>query len=132
MSAAPRLLSHIDLRVRNRARAIDFYDGLLGPLGAIRDDGETFTTYQIPPPDAGDDWEADEWFGLTEDPAMTPCLTRIAFVAPTRGTVDAVAMILGAAGAGDIEGPDEAYGPNYYAVFFSDPDGNRLEVCCIG
>ena len=35
-------------------------------------------------------------------------------------------------GAGAIEGPEEAYGPKYYAVFFTDPDGNPLEVCSIG
>jgi hypothetical protein len=22
------------------------------------------------------------------------------------------------------------YSPGYYAVFFEDPDGNKLEICC--
>ena len=132
MSEAPRLLSHLDVRVRDRKVAAEFYDAILSTLGAIRDDGANFTTWQIPPSGAPDDWEADEWFGITEDPACSPGETRIAFTAPSRGTVDAIATILPAAGARDIEGPEEAYGPKYYAVFFSDPDGNRLEICYIG
>jgi len=128
----PLILSHVDVRVRDRAKATEFYDALLNVLGATRDDGNTFTTWQIPPSDARDDWEATEWFGITEDPAMTPGGTRIAFDAPSRGTVDAIATYLPAIGAHNIETTDGEYGPKYYAVFFDDPDGNKLEVCHIG
>jgi catechol 2,3-dioxygenase-like lactoylglutathione lyase family enzyme len=120
------LLSHIDLRVRNRPVSETFYDALLSPLGAVIDRGATFTTWQI-----GTDPNAD-WFGLTEDQAMTPNAVRIAFAAPSRGTVDAIATILHAIGARNIEPPHEAYGPDYYSCFFEDPDGNKLEVCHIG
>ncbi len=126
------LLSHVDLRVRDRVKATEFYDALLNVLGAVREDGKTFTTWQIPPPDAPDDWESTEWFGITEDPNMTPGLTRIAFDAPSRGTVDAIGVYLAAIGARNIERDDGVYGPKYYAVFFDDPDGNQLEVCHIG
>ena len=34
-----------------------------------------------------------------------------------------------AAGARNIEGPEVYEEPGYYAVFFEDPDGNKLEVC---
>ncbi|MBV9439075.1 MAG: VOC family protein, partial [Candidatus Eremiobacteraeota bacterium] len=44
------LLSHVDVRVRDRARAETFYDALLSPLGAVKAGGATFTTWQIPPP----------------------------------------------------------------------------------
>ncbi|GAC1659560.1 MAG: VOC family protein [Candidatus Elarobacter sp.] len=128
----PLILSHVDVRVRDRKKATEFYDAILNVLGAVKDEGKTFTTWQIPPHDAPDDWEADAWFGLTEDPAMTPGLTRIAFDAPSRGTVDAIAVYLAAIGAQNIESPHEAYGPKYYACFFEDPDGNKLEVCHIG
>ncbi|HTJ26669.1 MAG TPA: VOC family protein [Candidatus Limnocylindria bacterium] len=120
------LLSHIDLRVRNRAVAEAFYDALLSPLGAVIDRGATFTTWQI-----GTEPTAD-WFGITEDAAMTPNALRVAFAAPSRGTVDAIGTILHAIGARNIELPDEAYGPTYYGCFFEDPDGNKLEVCYIG
>ena len=128
----PLILSHVDLRVRDRKKATEFYDALLNVLGATREDGKTFTTWQIPPPDASDDWEATEWFGITEDPAMTPGPVRIAFDAPSRGTVDAIATYLPAIGAQNIEWDEGIYGSTYYAVFFEDPDGNKLEVCHIG
>lgn len=128
----PMLLSHVDLRVRDRAKGIEFYDGLLNVLGAVREDGANFTTWSIPPADAPPDWESTEWFGITEDPGMTPNALRVAFHAPSRGTVDAIATYLPALGARNIEMPDNAYGPRYYACFFEDPDGNKLEVCHIG
>lgn len=126
------LLSHIDLRVRDRVKATEFYDAFLNLLGAVKDEGKSFTTWQIPPPDAPDDWEATEWFGITEDPAMTPGETRIAFDAPSRGTVDAIRVYLPAIGARNIEMADGMYGPQYYAVFFDDLDGNKLEICHLG
>jgi catechol 2,3-dioxygenase-like lactoylglutathione lyase family enzyme len=128
----PRLISHVDLRVRDRKKATEFYDALLNLLGATKDEGKTFTTWQIPPPDAPEDWEADEWFGITEDAAMVPNDNRVAFDAPSRGTVDAIATYLPAIGATNIEWSEGIYGPDYHAVFFNDPDGNRLEVCHIG
>jgi len=126
------LLSHIDLRVRDRVKATEFYDAFLNLLGAVKDEGKTFTTWQIPPPGAPDDWESTEWFGITEDPAMTPGQVRIAFDAPSRGTVDAIRVYLPAIGACNIEMDDGVYGDTYYAVFFDDLDGNRVEVCHIG
>lgn len=126
------LLSHIDLRVRDRVKATEFYDAFLNLLGAVKEEGKSFTTWQIPPPDAPDDWEASEWFGITEDPAMTPGDARIAFDAPSRGTVDAIRVYLPAIGARNIEMDDGLYGAKYYAVFFDDLDGNKLEICHLG
>jgi catechol 2,3-dioxygenase-like lactoylglutathione lyase family enzyme len=126
------LVSHIDLRVRNREKAAEFYDAFLNLLGATMDVGPTFTTWQIPPRDAPPDWEATNWFGITEDPTMTPNPNRIAFLAPTRGTVDAIATYLPVIGAQAIEMPHEAYGPKYYACFFEDLDGNKLEIVALG
>jgi catechol 2,3-dioxygenase-like lactoylglutathione lyase family enzyme len=124
------ILSHVDLRVRDRARAIAFYAPVLGALGHVRSDGKTFVTFASP--DAVDGTESDIWFGMTVDPEMTPGLTRIAFSASSREEVERVAAVAREAGARNIEGPDSSYGPEYYAVFFEDPDGNRLEVCCLG
>jgi glyoxylase I family protein len=58
-----------------------------------------------------------------------PGLHHLAFDAPSREVVDAVAAWLREEGA-DIEGgPGERdYTPGYYAVFFFDPDGLKLEV----
>lgn len=126
------LLSHIDLRVRNRVKATEFYDAFLNLLGAVKEEGKSFTTWQIPPPDAPDDWEATEWFGITEDPAMTSGQVRIAFDAPSRGTIDAIRVYLPAIGARNIEMDDGIYGEKYYAVFFDDLDGNNVEICHLG
>ncbi len=128
----PLIISHVDLRVRDRVKAVEFYDAFLNLLGAVKHDGPTFTAWAIPPADAPADWRPAEWFGLTQDPDMTPGPTRVAFDAPSRGTVDAIRVYLPAIGARNIEMTEGEYGPQYYAVFFEDPDGNKLEVCHIG
>ncbi len=119
-----RVLSHVDLRVRDRERSRAFYDAICKPLGLGRSDGEgEWISYDAIP---GVMAYATEWIGFTEDPKMTASQTRIALHAATREEVDAVAVAARAAGARDVEGPEEIYG--YYAVFFADPDGNKLEV----
>lgn len=115
------LISHVDLRVTDRTRAEAFYAPLLAMLGSDSRRTEDWTTFALP---------ADRdvhWFGFTEDPGMTPNAARIAFTAASREIVDRVAEQLPKLGARTIEGPDTSEG--YYAVFFEDPDGNRLEVC---
>jgi catechol 2,3-dioxygenase-like lactoylglutathione lyase family enzyme len=123
------LISHIDLRVRDRVRARAFYDALLAPLGLRASEGATFTSYEDPAAASTD----EPWFGFTEDRGMTPGSVRIAFGAQTRELVDRMADAARAAGAREIEGPalETDYSPTYYAVFFEDPDGNKLEVCCL-
>ena len=126
------LISHVDLRVRDRTRSAEFYDAVLNVLGAVMHVGPEWTTWAIPPADAPGDWRPNTWFGIVEDPQMTPNAVRVAFAAPSRGTVDAIATYLHAIGAQAIEMPHEAYGPKAYACFFEDPDGNRLEVVALG
>ena len=53
----PLIVSHVDVRVRDRVAAAEFYDAFLNLLGAVKRVGEEFTTWRIPPPDAGDDWD---------------------------------------------------------------------------
>jgi hypothetical protein len=45
-----------------------------------------------------------------------------------------VAKIVREAGGQNLEGPQiwPEYSPGYYALFFEDPDGNKLEICCRG
>ena len=118
--------SHIDLRVRQLGDATEFYRQFLPAIG--------FTQQ----------WEGDEWrgnsafgsfpskafFGFTEDPNHQPNGTRIAFWVNSSAEVDRVAEIIQRAGAKNIEGPlsNPEYNETYYAVFFDDPSGNRLEV----
>ncbi len=122
------VLSHVDLRVRDRARATAFYTALLGELGHAARASEEWTSF-VP----GDETAAlGDWIGFTEDAAHRPNETRVALSAQTCEDVDRVTTVLPKIGALNIEGPDYEYGPEYYAVFFDDPDGNKLEVCCIG
>ena len=121
-----RLFDHIDLRVRNRKVAQQFYEQVLPAIGFRVDK-------------SGDEWgqfEAEddavvEFFGFTEEPNHRPNGTRIAFWADSRAAVDQVAEVVRKAGGRNIEGPELCldYSPGYYAVFFEDPDGNKLEVC---
>ena len=122
------VLSHVDLRVRSRTAAVAFYGTLLAALGHVPRSSDDWTSYT---PEAEDEATGD-WFGFIEDPDMTPGPTRIAFAAPTYEDVDRVTTVLLDLGIANIEGPNYSYGPEYYAVFFDDPDGNKLEVCCVG
>ena len=123
-----RYLDHIDLRVRNFARAREFYAKLLPALGFTRDrSDEVWGTFYAP---GGN--QPSAFFGFTEDPAHQPNGTRIAFWAEQRSDVDKIAELVRQISGQNIEGPEicTEYSPGYYAVFFEDPDGNKLEVCC--
>jgi catechol 2,3-dioxygenase-like lactoylglutathione lyase family enzyme len=124
-----RYFDHIDLRVKNRARAQAFYAELLPAIGFTRDEsGDRWGAFEAPTATG----EASEFFGFTEDPQHRPNESRIAFWADTRAEVDRIAKAVQKAGGQNIEGPQiwTEYTPGYYAVFFEDPDGNKLEVCC--
>jgi len=123
----PFIYSHIDVRVSDRLAAMKFYDDLLGLLGLKR--GETKPKHEWISYSRHDGTE--QWFAFTQTAKPTPGDNRIGFAAPSREVVDRVAELLPHIGARRIEGPEEAYGPDYYAVFFEDADGNKLEVCCI-
>ena len=73
-----------------------------------------------------------EFFGFTEDANHRPNETRIAFWAETRKEVDRIAKLVREIGGKTLEGPElcKGYSPGYYAFFFEDPDGNKLEICC--
>jgi|HubBroStandDraft_5_1064220.scaffolds.fasta_scaffold13645_4 catechol 2,3-dioxygenase-like lactoylglutathione lyase family enzyme len=122
----PRMLDHIDLRVRNRAAAEAFYDPIFRVLRAVKSDSPEYTTWRIPPVDAND---SSDSFGVTEDEQFIAGSTRIALRATSREIVDEIAALLPSVGALNVEMDDGIYGDDFYGVFFEDPDGNRLEVC---
>lgn len=119
-----RHLDHVDLRVPRFTHARPFYERLLPALGFTRSDSdERWLQYE-----AADEGEVTSFFGVTEDPAHVPNASRIAFWAESRAEVDALAVLVRQLGAPNIEGP--GYEADfYYAVFFEDPGGNRLEIC---
>ena len=122
---------HVDLVVSSIERSLPFYRDLLGPLGWHRigevegEQGETIW-YLSGPGTA---------IGLRE--ARTEGdydryrvgLHHLAFEASSRGAVDERAEWLRTQGVEIESGPEEyAYVPGYYAVFFYDPDGIKLEI----
>jgi catechol 2,3-dioxygenase-like lactoylglutathione lyase family enzyme len=122
-----RLFDHIDLRVRNRAAAQGFYGQMLPAIGfRVDKSGEEWGLFEA------EGGKAVDFFGFTEEVNHKPNGNRIAFWAESRAAVDQVAEVVRQAGGKNLEGPEVCadYSPGYYAVFFEDPDGNKLEVCC--
>ena len=124
-------VNHVDLIVSSIERSLPFYRDLLAPLGYRRvsevegERGETI-------------WYlggAGVAVGLREAQADGPVdryrvgLHHLAFDAWSRAVVDERAEWLTAQGAEIESGPEEyGYVPGYYAVFFRDPDGIKLEI----
>jgi len=124
MTAYP--IDHVDHRVGNVKRVRAFYDALMPALGYTEvNDNRSVVEYYCR--DA-----ANQFFGIHQRADHRPSDTRVAFAARTRAAVDAIGEILTRAGAKRIEGPEDCpdYTQPYYAVFFEDPEGNKLEVCC--
>ena len=104
-------------------RATPFYELLLPTLGFTRKvDVEGWLQF------AAEAGEITEFFGVTESRGHKPNENRIAFWAESNEQVNALAEVAKKAGAQNMEGP-MPYEPGYYAVFFEDPWGNRLEIC---
>jgi glyoxylase I family protein len=129
--------SHVDLVVSSIERSLAFYRGFLGPLGwtdlheVAGERGETI--YYVSMPIAG-----AAALGLREkqsDAHGTPYdryavgVHHVCFDAPSREVVDERARWIADQGAEIESGPAQYdYTPGYYAVFFYDPDGIKLEL----
>ena len=121
-----RIFDHIDLRVADMAAARKFYGQLLPALGFSEKAGDDgWPTYQA----AGE--KTEPFFGFELDPNHSPNENRIAFWAESRAEVDRLGEVVRQAGGRNVEGPELCleYTPGYYAVFFEDPSGNKLEIC---
>jgi glyoxylase I family protein len=142
-------LSHIDISVGYPQRSIPFYDALLTALGYRR--------WQIDMPEfSGDRPSRAAWwrrsrdgsiFGIEVRPARSASRDRrydryepgphhIAFHADSDARVDDVYRAVRDAGGEVLDEPTNyggqtGYGEYYYAVFFADPDGVKLEVCYV-
>jgi catechol 2,3-dioxygenase-like lactoylglutathione lyase family enzyme len=121
------LFDHVDLRVSSFSKVRRLYDALLPALGFSRlnEDAESICYYR-----PGDD-RAAPFFCINEEPGHRPNGSRVALRAADRAEVDRIAEIARVAGAAAFEAPHVCgeYTPFYYAAFFEDGDGNKLEVC---
>ncbi len=130
-------LSHIDLVVSSIERSLPFYRGLLEPIGwtGLRqlggERGETIWYLSVP----GAGVAA---LGLREKQSDAHTLPygryavgvhHVCFDVPSRDVVDERARWLVEQHATIESEPREYdYTPGYYAVFFYDPDGIKLEL----
>lgn len=116
------MFDHIGLRVRNLRAATRLYAKMLAPLGHV-------------PGAKGDSYAG---FGPEGEPALwlhadgQGGSAHVALKAPSRAAVDAFHAAGLKAGAKDYGKPGlrTDYGPNYYAGFLLDLDGNNVEAVC--
>lgn len=125
-------ISHIDLTVTDAKRSVAFYDAVLKYLGF---QGGPFQ---------GDGREVGGWlnpatgFNIsihlakpqsadTRHDRYAPGLHHLAFDADSREDVDGLHELLLEMNATILDPAGEYYDGGYYAVFFADPDGLKLE-----
>jgi glyoxylase I family protein len=129
--------SHVDLVVSSIKRSLPFYRGLLEPIGwaglreMVGEQGETIYYLLVDGPGVAA-------LGLREKRSHTDDvpydryaigLHHLCIDVPSREVIDERARWLRDQGARIESGPAEyAYTPGYYAVFFYDSDGIKLEL----
>ena len=130
-------IDHLDLVVTSLERSLDLYRGLLGPLGYVRtseivgERGERVVYISMPSPGLaalGLRERQSDAHGVPYD-RYAVGVHHVCIDVPSREVVDERARWLRETGA-DIESEPREYDylPGYYAVFFFDPDGLKLEI----
>ena len=136
MSAGAESIHHLDLVVSSLERSLTFYRELLRPLGYVREGairGERGEVVVYLNPIAG-----GCEIGLREAQSDAHALPydrygvgvhHVAFAATSRAMVHERTAWLVEQGVAIESGPREYdYIPGYFAVFFYDPDGIKLEI----
>lgn len=128
-------LGHVDLVCGDLARSLAFYRAVLGPLGLDEPElfpgerGEQIHYLRFPVAGSG---SLGLRQALEEQPfeLYAPGLHHVALAVETRADVDAAHAAALAAGAEVLHAPRvfPQYRPDFYATFFLDPDGFRIEV----
>jgi catechol 2,3-dioxygenase-like lactoylglutathione lyase family enzyme len=121
------IFTHVTVGTNNLAKAREFYDTVLAPLGfkRLKDFG-----------DRGSCWgeAAEEFMVLTPadgKPATFANGGTVSFEAPSRAAVDdfhKAALVLGGTDEGAV-GP-RGFWPHAYAGYIRDLDGNKLAAYC--
>jgi predicted lactoylglutathione lyase len=118
------MLGYVTLGTNDLARAAKFYDAIAAELGVGRMmENEQFVAWGVPGGSAG--------IGLTKPfdgrPATVGNGVMAALAAKDRAQVDRLYNLAMSLGAQDEGAPGER-GPGFYAAYFRDPDGNKLNA----
>ena len=123
------MLAYATFGTTDLPRAAAFYDSVLAPLGAKR---------QMEEPDYFIAWGNSEHgagLGITypfdKQAATVGNGCMVALGASNREQVDAVYAKALELGGTDEGAPGERF-PGFYAAYFRDLDGNKLNCCCMG
>jgi catechol 2,3-dioxygenase-like lactoylglutathione lyase family enzyme len=123
---------HVDLVVSSIGRSLPFYSELLGPLGFHRvsevegERGETIWYLSGPGSQVG---LREAQSGSEPYDRYRVGLHHLAFEAASRADVDErTGWLRTQAVELESEPQEYTYSPGYYAVFFYDPDGLKLEI----
>jgi glyoxylase I family protein len=127
-------IDHLDLVVTDLDRSLRFYVELLRPLGYVRtaeivgEQGERVV--YVGRPGGSGSVSVRRAKGSQSYDRYNVGIHHLAFSAQRRSVVDERAEWLKANGHEIESGPEEynQYTPGYYAVFFYDPDGIKLEI----
>jgi glyoxylase I family protein len=132
-------IHHIDLSVMDPRAARPFWEAVLGHMGYristeydhggcdfdIGAPGAGFNSIGIRPVSGANAARAHDRYSSG--------LHHLAWNASSRDDVDALFALLGRIGAAILDAPKlyPEYGEGYYAVFFADRDGLKLEYCYV-
>jgi predicted lactoylglutathione lyase len=121
------MIGYVTLGTNDLEKAAAFYDDLLGELGAARFmEMDTFIAWAISPQQPA----LSVSLPFDKNPATVGNGTMIALGVDSTDKVDAIykkALELG----GTDEGPAGPRGDTFYAGYFRDLDGNKLNVFCM-
>ena len=129
-------INHLDLTVSDLSVSLPFYDSVLGRLGFERVVPEPGSTarpawhHQDPALRLFSIALCEARADATPHDRFSPGLHHLAFQAESRADVDEFHRFLVETGVTVLDPPADypQYWPVYYAVFFADPDGLKLEL----
>jgi glyoxylase I family protein len=122
-------VEHIDLTVNDVARSRSFYDKVLGELGFRKHEDENYINWSNAQMTIAIRAASDTNQRAQFDRYRVG-LHHLALRARSRADIDAFHNFLMREKIAVLDAPAEypQYGQGYYAVFFADPDGMKLEL----
>ena len=123
------MIGYVTLGTNDIQRAARFYDALLAEIGASRFmEFDTFIAWTVAPDRPG--------LALTRPFDGTPATVgngvMVALAVDSREKVDALHAKALALGGSDEGAPGPRGDSGFYAGYFRDPDGNKLNFFCMG